>query len=148
MIDVPPLSAVSHSQITAFSSVPSSFVLCFTFYCFFLSDWISMVSVCVGLWIWNVCVWYCVYGSGVSSLVSACVHPCGSLSFPQTSSPSSSSPFRFSFVTVSGRRLLLRRSRLSLSSRNLHLSLRLRPSTFGSHSSAFSALVSRVESRS
>src|SRR5271168_2135231 len=46
------------------------------------------------------------------------------------------------------RRLLLRRSPPSLSSRNLHLSLRLRPSIFGSHSSAFSALVSRVESRS
>jgi len=54
------------------------------FYCSYLSDCISMVSVCVGLWIWNVCVWYgvwyCVCGSGVSSLVSACINPCGSLS--------------------------------------------------------------------
>jgi len=49
----------------------------------YLSDWISMVSVCVGLWIWNVCVWYCVYGSGVLSLVSACVKPRGSLSSPR-----------------------------------------------------------------
>jgi hypothetical protein len=53
------------------------------FYCVYLSDWISMLPVSVGLWIWNVCVWYCIYGSGVSSLVSACVNPRGSLSSPR-----------------------------------------------------------------
>jgi hypothetical protein len=90
-------------------------ILCFLFYvsrfmfcCSYLSDWISMVSVCVGLWIWNVCVWYCVYGSGVSSLVSACVNPRGSLSSPRVVSVvvSSCSPLSppvvvFSFVISS-----------------------------------------------
>ena len=80
---------------SASSSVPSSFVLCFMFYVLllYLSDWISMVFVCVGLWIWNVCVWYCVYGSGVSSLVSACVSPRVSILPPHLSSPWSCLPF-------------------------------------------------------
>jgi hypothetical protein len=111
----------------------------------YLSDWISMVSVCVGLWIWNVCVWYCVYGSGVSSLVSACVNPRGSLSSLRVvaivvSSLVISPSFslrrflcHFSFVLSCCRRLL-RRSSPSPLSRDLHLSLGLRPSTFGSSS--------------
>jgi len=87
-----------------------------------------MVSVCVGLWIWNVCVWYCVYGSGVSSLVSACINPHGSLSSPRVVSVVVSSCVTSPLSSV----VPLRRLHLGIST--LASAFVLRPSTFGSSS--------------
>ena len=119
MIDFSSLRGLSFSDHRfLFRSVNLCFMFYvsrFMFYCFYLSDWISMVSVCVGLWIWNVCVWYCVYGSGVSSLVSARVNPRGSLSSPLVASvvvsscvtSPSSSPVVVVFSVLPLRRLYL-----------------------------------------
>ena len=126
MIDVSSLSAVYRPQITAFSSIPSSFVLCFTFYVLLLLPFgLDFYGVCL-CWIMDLECVCLVLRSWQQSLVSAFFNPHGSLSSPHVVSACVTSPFCFSFVTVSG---LLRRSPPSLSSRNLHLSLRLRPST-------------------
>ena len=110
------------------------YVLCFMFYVLF---WIGFL-VCLyvldygfGMFVFGIAFMAAVYrhSSRPASILTA-------LLLPHASSPSSSPPisllYRFSFVF--SRRRLLRRSSPSPLSRGLHLSLGLRPSTFGSSS--------------
>ena len=153
-----PFPAVYPSQITAFSSVPSSFVLCllfhvsrFMFYCFisrigFL--WcLSVLDYGFGMFVFGIASMAAVYrhSSRPASILAA-------LFLPHASSPSSSPPVSLLLSVFFRRRLLLRlrhllrRSSPSPSSRN-PLGLGLRPSTLGSSSVVLVVVGSRVDSR-
>jgi hypothetical protein len=121
---------------------PLFYVLCFMFYVLFWIGFLWCLYVLdygFGMFVFGIAFMAAVYrhSSRPASILLA-------LLLPHASSPSSSPPvsllYRFSFVF--SRRRLLRRSSPSPSSRDLHLSLGLRPSTFGS-SSVVLVLVSR-----